>query len=55
MAVKALNDTIGPNGLVLTLLVFGTFPRMLELDPLAPSITKRAAAIRKAIIKVNKL
>ena len=38
MAVKAVNDTAGPNGLVPTLLVFGAFPRMSELDPLAPSI-----------------
>jgi hypothetical protein len=26
MAVKAVNDTAGPDGLVLTLLVFGTYP-----------------------------
>src|SRR5262249_19255990 len=28
MAVKALNDTAGPNGLVPTLLVFGAYPRV---------------------------
>jgi hypothetical protein len=26
MAVKAVNNTAGPNGLVLTLLVFGAYP-----------------------------
>jgi hypothetical protein len=26
MAVKAINDIVGPNGLVLILLVFSTFP-----------------------------
>ena len=26
MAVKAVNDTAGPNGIVPTLLVFGTYP-----------------------------
>ena len=30
MAVKALNNSIGPNGLVLTLLVFSTFLRILD-------------------------
>ena len=30
MAVKAVNDTAGPNGLVPTLLVFGAYPRMVE-------------------------
>jgi hypothetical protein len=32
MAVKAVNDTAGPNGLILTLLVFSTYPRMSDLD-----------------------
>ena len=35
MAVKALNDSTGPNSLVLTLLVFSAFPRMLDSDVLA--------------------
>jgi hypothetical protein len=30
MAVKAVNDTAGPDGLVPTLLVFGTFPRISQ-------------------------
>jgi hypothetical protein len=28
MAIKALNDIVGPNGLVLTFLVFGTYLRI---------------------------
>ena len=36
MAVKAVNDTAGPDGLVPTLLVFGAYPRMSELDPQPP-------------------
>ena len=36
MTVKAVNDTAGPNGLVLTLLVFGAFLRMTELN--APAL-----------------
>ena len=33
MAVKAINDTAGPNGLVPKLLVFGAYPRISRLDP----------------------
>jgi hypothetical protein len=39
MAVKALNDTAGPNGLVLTLLVFGVYPRINNDSPLSLDIT----------------
>jgi hypothetical protein len=55
MAVKAVNDTAGPNGLVPTLLVFGAFPRLAEESPPSPSIFKRAAAIRKATKEIKKL
>lgn len=54
MAVKSVNDTAGSNGLVPTLLVFGAYPRMHELDPPAPSISQRAAAIKKAMDEVQK-
>jgi hypothetical protein len=33
MAVKAVNDTTGPDGLVPTLLVYRAYPRMSNLDP----------------------
>jgi hypothetical protein len=55
MAVKAVNDSTGPDGLVPTLLVFGAFPRMIELDPPAPTISQRATAIRKAMQEVVKI
>src|SRR6266576_7246944 len=55
MAVKAVNDTAGPDGLVPTLLVYGAYPRISKLDSPAPSITERAAAIRKVMAKVVKL
>jgi hypothetical protein len=45
MAVKAVNDTAGPNRLVPTLLVYGAYPRISNLDPLTPSVTHRAAII----------
>ena len=54
MAVKAVNDTVGPNGLVPTLLVFGTYPRLSDTSPSSPSITAQAIAIRKAMAEVRK-
>ena len=48
-AVKACNDSVGPNGLIPTLLVFGAIPRLgLPNDLPAPATFKRAAAVRKA-------
>ena len=38
MAFKAINDSAGPDGITPTLLVYGAFPRMTELDPLLPTI-----------------
>ena len=55
MAVKAVNNTAGPDRLVPTLLVYGAYPRMSNLDPPAPSVTDRAAIIRKAIAEIVKL
>jgi Reverse transcriptase (RNA-dependent DNA polymerase) len=55
MATKAVNDTAGPDGLVPTLLVFGTYPRLSESDPPTPIITQRAIAIRRATQEVTKL
>ncbi|KAI0996971.1 hypothetical protein K3495_g11210 [Podosphaera aphanis] len=55
MAVKAINDTAGYNGIVPTLLVFGAFPRIANIYPPAPSITKRAAALKKAMAEVSKI
>jgi hypothetical protein len=55
MAIKAVNDTAGPNGLVPILLVYKAYPRISNLDPLAPSITDRAAIIRKVIAEIVKL
>ena len=53
MAVKAVNDTAGPDGLVPTLLVYGTCPRISNPDPPAPSITERAAAVWKAMAEYS--
>jgi len=55
MAVKAVNDTVGPNRLVPTLLVYRAYLRINNLDPPTPSIIERAAIIRKAIAEIVKL
>ena len=55
MAVKAVNNTASPNGLVPTLLVYGAYLRISKLDPPAPSVIERAAVIRKAIAEIVKL
>ena len=38
MAVKAINDTAGLNRLILTLLVYGAYLKISNLDPPALSI-----------------
>jgi hypothetical protein len=38
MSFKAINDFIGPNSLVLTLLVYGAYPRMTKSDPLSLTV-----------------
>jgi hypothetical protein len=55
MAIKAINDSAGPDGIVPTLLVFGTYPRLTEIDPPSPSVTKRAEAIYAATKEVRRL
>jgi hypothetical protein len=55
MAVKAINNTTGPNGLVPTLLVYGAYLRINNLDPLTLFITEQTAVIWKVIAKIVKL
>jgi hypothetical protein len=55
MAIKAVNDTIGPDGLVLILLVYRAYPRISNLNSPAPSVIDRAAVIRKAMAEIIKL
>ena len=55
MAVKAVNDTAGLDGLVPTLLVYGAYLRMSKLDPPALSIMEWSAAIRKVMAEIVKL
>ncbi|XMA09892.1 hypothetical protein WAI453_002683 [Rhynchosporium graminicola] len=55
MAIKAINNTAGPKGLVPTLLVFGTYPRLSDKDAPSPTITQRALAISKATKELRQL
>ena len=55
MAFKAINDSTGPDGLVPTLLVYGTYPRLSEYDTLVPTVIQRAIAIKKAMAEIQKL
>jgi hypothetical protein len=45
MAIKAVNNTTGPNRLVPTLLVYRAYPWISNLNPPALSVTDRAAII----------
>ena len=55
MAVKAVNDTISPNGLVSTLLMFGAYLRMTRSSALSALIIKRAEAVRTAMTELRHL
>ena len=55
MAFKAINDSAGPDGLVLTLLVFGAYLRIIELDAPSPTVAQRSSAIKKAMAEIHKL
>ena len=55
MAFKAINDSVGTDGLIPTLLVFGAYPRLSENDAPSPTIIQRSKAIEKAMAEVRRL
>jgi hypothetical protein len=55
MAVKAINDSAKPDGIVPILLVFGAYPRLTEIDPFSPLVIKRAEAICITTKEVRRL
>ena len=55
MAVKAINNTASPDGLVPTLLVYGAYVRISKLDPPTPSVIDRVAIIWKVMAEIVKL
>jgi hypothetical protein len=54
MAFKAINDSVGPDGLVPTLLVYGALPRMIQSDT-SPTVAQRSSALKKAMAEIQKL
>jgi hypothetical protein len=53
-AIKAVNNTAGPKGLIPILLVFGAYPRM-STNSITPDIQRRAAVINLAIKELRQL
>lgn len=51
---KTINDSVGPNGLVLTLLIFGAYPRITKLDASSLAITQRVMAMKRTMNEVRK-
>jgi hypothetical protein len=54
IAMKAINDLVGPDGIIPILLVFGAYPRITNNSALFPITTKRTKAIRKASNEVRR-
>ena len=52
MAFKAINNFIGLDSLVPTLLIFGAYLWIAELNILLPLVIQRATAIKKAISEI---
>lgn len=55
MAIKAINNTAGADGIIPTLLVYRAYPRMIQSDPPLTSIETRAQASRIAMLEVEKM
>jgi len=52
MTIKAINDSAGPDGIILYLLIFRVYLRILNKDLLLLIITKRIKAICLAIKEI---
>ena len=55
MAFKAINNSIGPNSLIPTLLVFRAYLYIVKSNTPNPIIIQQAVALKKAIEEVKKL
>ena len=53
--VKVVNNTIGLNGLILTLLIFRAYLRMTKTLPPLLDIHKRVEVIRKVMREIKKI
>jgi hypothetical protein len=55
MAFKTINNSAGPNSLVLTLLVFKAYSKIVKSDALFSIVTQGATVIKKAMAEIYKL
>jgi hypothetical protein len=55
IAIKAINNTAGPNGLILTLLVWGVYPKISRDLALALLVKKRNTIYQYTKIKLEKI
>ena len=55
IAFKAINNSVGPNGLIPTLLVFKAYLYIVKSNAPNPTVVTRAAVLKKAIEEVRKL
>ena len=55
MAFKAINDSIGLNSLIPTLLVFRAYLCIVKSDTPNPIVVKWVAALKKAMEEIKKL
>ena len=55
MAFKAINDSIGLDGLIPILLVFRAYPQITESNTPLPIVIQHAIVFKKAIEEVKKI
>jgi hypothetical protein len=55
ITIKAVNNTAGPNSLIPTLLVFGTYPQITTTNTSSLIVTKHGKAITKTIKQIAEL
>jgi hypothetical protein len=53
IVVKTINDSVGPDNIILILLVFKAYPRITNNSVLSLTITKRTKTIRKTSNKIR--
>ena len=55
MVFKAINNSVGPKGLIFILFVFNTYFKIVKFDILAILILQCTIIIKKAMVKIEKL
>jgi hypothetical protein len=55
MAFKAINNIVGPDSIIPTLLVFRAYPRLVEGDTPSLTVSYYTTILKKTIEEVHKL